>query len=465
MSRSIASLILWLAVCALTSLAHASSGPDPSDGPWLQYADPTLAGLDPAKLNLVRQRADELNTGALVVVRGGHVVAAWGDIERKFKSHSMRKSFLSALFGPAVATGDINLSGTLADLGVDDIQPLSVIEKQATVEHVIQSRSGIYHRAAKEPRSVNEHRPARGTKAPGEAFWYNNWDFNTAGRIYEEATEQSIFEGFRDQLATPLGMQDFSIDDTFYQYERNLSRMPGYAIRLSARDATRFGQLYLREGSWSGKQLVPAEWIKRSWSAHSRLDENRAYGYMWWIYEPGFDAEQPELAAYAASGTGGQLIAIVPGLDMVIVHRADTDFGGGVRGGDVWKLVGDIAGAVVGDVLPDPELEAVKAIPFSKTLPPLETHKVISLSAAELDLYVGEYAVGDRAQISLRRLDDVLVGTMSGLGEADFFPVGDHRFWGRAARTTIQFELNANGAVARMLIRLRGQDMVAEPRR
>ncbi|HXV75916.1 MAG TPA: serine hydrolase, partial [Candidatus Polarisedimenticolaceae bacterium] len=165
---------------AVASAASAAPGADPGSGPWLQYSMVELAGFDPAKLEQVRRQAEAAGSGALLVVRNGSVVVAWGDVERKFKCHSVRKSFLSALYGQAVARGEIDLAATLGQLGIDDREPLSAIEKQATVEQLIQARSGVYHPAAKEPGAMKEDRPVRGSRAPGEAFWYNNWDFNTA---------------------------------------------------------------------------------------------------------------------------------------------------------------------------------------------------------------------------------------------------------------------------------------------
>lgn len=76
-----------------------------------------------------------------MIVHDGLIVAEWGDVSRKSNLHSVRKSFMSALVGIAVARGQINLDETLAQLGIDDSEPsLSPTEKQATVRMLLEAR-------------------------------------------------------------------------------------------------------------------------------------------------------------------------------------------------------------------------------------------------------------------------------------------------------------------------------------
>ena len=104
-----------------------------------------------------------MGSTAVVVVQRGAVIAEWGDVERPVHCHSLRKSFLSALYGQPVRQGTLSLGATLAELGIDDaVEPrLTDAEKQATVEHLLQARSGVYHPAAYETPAMVEERPAR----------------------------------------------------------------------------------------------------------------------------------------------------------------------------------------------------------------------------------------------------------------------------------------------------------------
>ena len=167
-------------------------------GPWLEYADVRQAGFDPQALRAVCERADHLRSGALMIVFRGHVVLACGDVERPFETHSVRKSLVSGLYGTAVGRGEIDLNATLASFAIDDDSPLTPTERSATIRQVISARSGIYLPAAYAP-TAQDRRPARGSHSPGSHWFYNNWDFNVAGVVYERATGEDLYASFDAQ--------------------------------------------------------------------------------------------------------------------------------------------------------------------------------------------------------------------------------------------------------------------------
>src|ERR1700752_1354412 len=187
----------------------------PPQSDWRQYATREEAGFSADRLGEAWEFADRQRSAAVFAVVDGHVLVAWGEVERRLECHSVRKSLMNALLGMAVARGKLALDSKLADLGIDDLQPLTDVEKRATVRDLLGARSGVYHPAAKEPADMRAERPARGSHAPGEFFFYNNWDFNVLGTIFERATGTSVGAGFREWIATPLGMQDFRPEDVF----------------------------------------------------------------------------------------------------------------------------------------------------------------------------------------------------------------------------------------------------------
>lgn len=114
-------------------------------------------------------------------------------------------------------------------------------------------------------------------------------------------------------------MEDFKARDGGYVTERQ-SKHPAYPFRLSARDAARFGQLYLDGGRWSGRQVIPAAWVKASTTTYSMTDRgSMGYGYLWWTLNPNVFGP----GAALASGYGGQAIAIVPSKQLVVVQTVD----------------------------------------------------------------------------------------------------------------------------------------------
>lgn len=279
--------ITRFAVCRLTLLAPAIALAQPVPGPDWPRTTPQAAGWSTDLMSEARDDARRIGTASLLVVQHGHVVDSLGDPARRLELHSVRKSLLSALIGIAVAERRIDLGATLAQLGIDDIPPsLTAEEKQATVRDLLASRSGVYHVALYETAGERANRPQRGSHAPGTFWYYNNWDFNALGTIYEHAAGRSIFAAFLADVAQPIGMQDYRPADGRYVTGRE-SSIPAYPFHMSARDLARFGLLYLHGGRWGERQVVPAAWVRESTQPRSETRIGSGYAYMWWTGLPG----------------------------------------------------------------------------------------------------------------------------------------------------------------------------------
>ena len=114
----------------------------------------------------------------------------------------MRKSLMSALIGIHVEQGNLDLSKTLEELGIDRLEPsLSPEEKQASVGDLIKARSGIYIPALGESAHMSATRPKRHSHPPGTFWYYNNWDFNALGTIFQQETKTDIFKEFENRFA------------------------------------------------------------------------------------------------------------------------------------------------------------------------------------------------------------------------------------------------------------------------
>jgi CubicO group peptidase (beta-lactamase class C family) len=232
----------------------------------------------------------------------------------------MRKSVLSVLMGIHADRGQVLLDKTLADLGIDDKTRLTATERQATVRQLLQARSGVYLPAAYETREMAAARPPRGSFPPGAHWYYNNWDFNALGSIFQKFTGKTVFEALRDDLAKPLQFEDLDLSrDTRFWLEPE-SEHPAYIMRLSARDFARIGVLMARKGEWDGRRIVSEPWVAASTRSYSDTDQPGAgYGYLWWV--------RVNRQAYSANGHGGQIMVVNPARDLVVVHLVDTDDG------------------------------------------------------------------------------------------------------------------------------------------
>lgn len=294
------------------------------EGDWDQV-EPDVAGWSREKLAKAEAWSQQIGSTAVMVVHRGAVVAQWGDTAAKTQLASVRKSLLNALIGNAVERGQIDLSQPIGELGIDDNEPsLSAEEKSATVRDLLQARSGIYHVALHEAPEAVAQRPPRFSHKPGTFWYYNNWDFNALGAIYERVVGASIFDAFEREIAGPIDMQDYQPSDGEYATGA-ASIYPAYPIQMSARDLARFALLYLHKGRWRDRQVVPARWIEDSTVAYSQSEAGPGYGYMWWVGSISNGAV-PSVTlppgSFFAAGYGGQYAFVIPACDLAVVHRA-----------------------------------------------------------------------------------------------------------------------------------------------
>ena len=429
---------------ALAVHDHARAEVTPAET-WMMYASPEEAGFSAEKIAVAKAVYDKIGAAGLLVVHDGAVLAAWGDVETRFMCHSVRKSFMSALYGPHVAAGRIDLGKTLRDLKIDDIEPsLTDTEKQATVSDLIQSRSGIYHPAAYEPKHMKEGRPARGSEVPGARWWYNNWDFNALLTIFEQETGTKFFEEFRDRLAVPLGMQDFRLRDGYYHMEAKNSMHPAYPLRLSARDMARFDLLMMRGGKWGEQQVIPADWVKVSTRQHSKTTgrDYPGYGYLWWNARPPFDA----WGMYSALGVGGNSIDVLPNQKLVFVFRADTYHNKEINKSGRLKVIQTIVEAQTGDAKSEP-----KRIPLAAREPKPEASALTPNRRVEFPLTL-EPLIGPPLEI--RIVDGAVVlfpGQPTGISY-DLYPLADDRFRIEGVNELAMIERDADGKPRRLLV-------------
>lgn len=308
------------------------------DSTWIKCDSMELIGYDSNKIEkVIKFVIDSTKATGLLVAVNGKILIDYGDIEELSYIASCRKSILSMMYGKYVNNGTIDLDKTLEDIGINDVNGLLPIERQATVRQIISCRSGIYHPASNEGSDL-QYAPQRGSVKPGDYYLYNNWDCNVAGGIFEKLTKQNIYKTFEQDIAIPIHLQDFSLEKQQKIGDSTKSKYLAYHFWFSTRDMARLGLLMLNDGNWNGRQIIPTYWIKLSTSTITpssqinpdfKRDWNLAYGYLWWIWNDNNDIFN---GAYYASGAYGQYLLIIPKLKMVIslktkyTYRRRTNF-------------------------------------------------------------------------------------------------------------------------------------------
>jgi len=311
--------ILITSILLLNNLAYSQN---PKQN-WEKYKHIEQSGFSKEKLAIAKTYYDSLNSSSFLIIQNGKVVADWGDINRRFIVHSARKGILNSLYGVYSENGTIDLNKTIGDIGITDNDSLSELEKSAKIIHLLKARSGIYHKAAAEPSWVDDYRPVRNSVQPDSLWFYNNWDFNALGTIFEQETQISIYEALKKDIAIPLQMEDYRVMDGEYYYELEYSIHPAYHLKMSARDLARYGQLFLQNGKWNGEQIVSKEWVENSTYPTSKhgggTKIGRWYGWLWNVSE-----NYQDYKMFYAAGVGGQIVAIFPTENLVLVNLSNT---------------------------------------------------------------------------------------------------------------------------------------------
>jgi CubicO group peptidase (beta-lactamase class C family) len=273
-------------------------------------------------------------------------------------SFSIAKSFTSALVGIAI---DESYIGSVDDRMIDYLPEMKGRGfDELTIRHLLNMSTGIRHLPDEEPSLWGELTQFRDGKLayyypdlrslalqvkpdgeqPGARFNYNKYHPLLLGMILERTTGMPVAQYFEAKLWRPLGMEypaTWSLDSERSGFEKMESGINARAI-----DFAKFGSLFLHQGNWRGKQIIPADWVfestapdpgdNRPWRSYPEWkDANGYYKYMWWgkLNDDGtYD--------YAAQGHLGQWIYVSPHENTVIV-RFGLDDGGVDSWADVFR--------------------------------------------------------------------------------------------------------------------------------
>ena len=164
-------------------------------------------------------------------------------------------------------------------------------------------------------------RPMAGT--PGESWTYNGGAVAIVAKLLSEGTGMAIDAYARKTLFAPLGITEF-------EWVRGGDGEPSAAsgLRLKSRDLAKIGQLIVQNGVYDGRQVVPADWLERSFTPRAETGRGLRYGYFWWLAPEG---DPP--AWVAGFGNGGQRLGVAPETGLVVVV-----FAGNYNQPDAWQL-------------------------------------------------------------------------------------------------------------------------------
>jgi CubicO group peptidase (beta-lactamase class C family) len=307
----------------------------PLTGDDWKVSTPAEQGLDPMLVAELYYNAAKLETiYGLLVIMNSHLIAEQyfnkGSVEQKARLQSVTKSFTSALAGIALDQGllssvDQNMIDFFPEVADKITDPR---KKKITIRHLLQMRAG-YPWEESHPDLwkglLSGHYPPLIEEFPlvsdpGTRFHYSNLTSNWLGIIVDRACGMNLKAYAEEHLFSPLDVKAGEWGQDAEGHNNGCGD-----LHLTARDAAKFGLLYLNDGVYEGNQIIPADWVHDSLQTYSmneafvkRVGDFRdiGYGYHWWSANGG------KHHVNFAWGHGGQLIVLSDEFELVIVVTA-----------------------------------------------------------------------------------------------------------------------------------------------
>jgi CubicO group peptidase (beta-lactamase class C family) len=332
--RFIAGLLIAGLIVSCSGPASSSSSAQPEPAYWptdgWRSSPPEEQGMDSSVLASMFDHIAEqqLNLRSVLIVRNGYLVTEAYfhpyTAETFHTIESITKSVIDALIGIAIDQKYIKdadqslLSFYPPDRHVDNLDA----NKQAIkLKDLLGLTTGFACDDA--PSSNNRTMTQSGNwvafmlnspmaAAPGTTFNYCSGAAHVLSDVLQRSVNMSAREYANEQLFKPLGIA--AVPPERWGADPQGVSTGGFGLYLTPRDVAKLGLLYLNNGRWDDKQIVPAEWVAASTTQHATKEDGTGYGYLWTVY--------PNEDRYAALGLAGQQLHVLPKQNLVVVFTS-----------------------------------------------------------------------------------------------------------------------------------------------
>ena len=259
---------------------------------------------------------------------GGKVIAErfWTPYapQDKVWVYSLSKSFASTAVGLAVAEGLLSVEDRVIDFFPEKApaNPCAHL-RDMRVRHLLSMNTGHAAEPLPGPAELFSsdwveyvlHYPLK--YAPGSHFLYNSAATFVLSAIVQKVSGSCLVDFLHPRLFVPLGF-----DETLWASNPQGINMGAVGLMTRLEDIAKLGQLYLNQGVYNGKRILPEEWVRAATSVQSDTcrpgeptDWSQGYGYQFWRCRHG---------AYRGDGAYGQYCVVMPQHDMVLVLLSET---------------------------------------------------------------------------------------------------------------------------------------------
>lgn len=278
--------------------------------------------------------------GGGLILRGGRIVAEWGETDRADMTFSVAKSYLAVVAGLAVADGLIASIDEPVAASVPHEAFASPQNRQITWRHLLQQTSEWQGTLWDRPDSVDHNRQVgtvrdntrkgelRVLERPGQRFEYNDVRVNVLALALLERFRRALPDVLRGGIMDPIGA---SAGWEWRGYRNSVVDIDGQRIEsvsggghwgggmfISSFDHATLGLLIQRRGRWGDRQLLREEWVRDMLTPSAA---NPAYGYLWWLNTAGALFPSASPGSVFALGAGQHMIWIDDTHDLLMVAR------------------------------------------------------------------------------------------------------------------------------------------------
>jgi len=301
------------------------------------FSSPEAQGVNSNMLNNAYEKATSLGfVDGIIISKNGYIIGEkYFNGYNQSKPHNVKsvsKSILSAITYFAINEEFLHTSDKVLPFFPEYTNSsLDTRKSNITIQHLLTMRMGMPSDSENKPSTyssiyssdnwIQETIKLPLKYSPGDVMSYNTFQTHLLSGVLTKATKKSTFD-----FASETLFKSIKIDVDPWEQDAQGYYFGGNSMFLTAREMYLFGKLYSNKGRLFNTQIIDESWIDDSLTASTSFSnleigafKNYNYGYLWWL------GEINNYPLFLAYGYGGQLIAVFPDIDLIIITTTEDN--------------------------------------------------------------------------------------------------------------------------------------------